>query len=141
MRISLIALAIGAASPLAAQSRIPGVVSPPASVHLTSSERTLTITSYGEQLATPLMELERINCHLESSAGNVWVVACGNEDSPSGKARMFAFVTNRRDGSSCELTVRFLRETAKWDVEIAPRLAARCAHRWVDDDHFEMTPE
>lgn len=141
MRASLIALAIGAASPLAAQTRAPGVVPPPASVHLTTSERTLIITSYGQQLATPLMELERINCHLEASANNVWVVTCGNEDSPNGKARMFAFVTNRHDGSSCELTVRFVRETTQWDVAITPRLAARCAHRWVDDDHFEMTPK
>jgi hypothetical protein len=141
MRAWVIALTIGAASPLAAQVRIPGVEPPPAPVHLTSSERTLTITSYGLQLATPLMELERVNCHLASSANNVWVVTCGNESTPNGKARMFGFVTNRHDGSSCELTVRYVSETTKWDVEIAPRLAARCAHRWVDDDHFEMTPE
>jgi hypothetical protein len=140
MRVWMIALAIGVSSPLAGQVRVPGTAPPQPSVHLTTSERMLVITSYGQQLATPLMELEKVDCHLDTSVNNVWVVMCGTGDSPNGKARMFAFVTNRHDGSSCELTVRWLRETTKWDVTIAPRLAAHCAHRWVDDDHFELTP-
>jgi len=125
---------------LLAQSRVPAPVTSPSSIHLSSSERTLTVTSYGQQLATRLMDLEMIQCHLQSSANNVWVVTCDSEDIPTRKARTFVFDANRHDGSACELTVRFVRETSKWDVEVVSRLAARCAHRWVDDDHLEMRP-
>ena len=86
------------------------------------------------------MELEKINCHLQSSANNIWVVTCGNEDIPSRKPRTFVFDANRHDGSSCELTIRFVPQTSKWEVDVASHLAARCAHRWVDDDHLEMRP-
>jgi hypothetical protein len=128
------------ASPLAGQSGIPRPAASPSSANLTSTERTLTVTSYGEQLATRPMDLEKINCHFQSSSNNIWVVTCGSDDALGRKPRSFVFDANRHDGSTCELTVRYVAETSKWNVDVASRLAARCAHRWVDDDHLEMRP-
>ena len=140
MRVSLLVLTLIAA-PLAAQARVPGIVpGQQQPVHLTSSARTLTITSYAQQLATPAMELEKINCHFQSSSNNVWVVTCGSEDLPSGKARTFVFDANHHDSSACELTVHYDSRLSKWAVDVVPIKAARCANRWVDDDHLEMRP-
>jgi hypothetical protein len=140
MRASLFVLAIVAASPLAAQTRVPGIVPGQQPVHLTTSARTLTITSYEQRLATPPMELEKINCHLQSSSNNAWVVTCGDEDLPSKKPRTFIFDANHHDSSACEITVRYDTGVSKWKVDIVPLKAARCANRWVDDDHLELRP-
>jgi hypothetical protein len=141
MRSTLFVIAIAMAPALAAQEKIPGIIplSKP-SVSITGSERILTITSYKHQLATRPMELEKINCHLRSSLSDIWVVACEAEDPSNKKPRSFVFDEGRHDGSSCELTVSYSHANAKWNVDIAEHLAARCAHRWVDDDHLEMRP-
>ena len=132
-------LALAAAAPLAAQARAPTQSEIPP-VNLTNSESILTITSYSRMLITRPMELEKINCHLRSSLTNVWVVGCEAEDPPSHKPRTFVFDEGRHDGSACELTVSYSHANAKWNVDVAEHLAARCAHRWVDDEHFEMRP-
>ena len=134
----VIALAVGA--PLAAQEKLPGIIPASKPASITNSERILTITSYRGGLATRAMELEKINCHLQASDKNVWVVTCEAEDPSNRKPRTLVFDEGRHDGSSCELTVSYSRANAKWNVDIAEHLAARCAHRWVDDDHLEMRP-
>ncbi len=138
MRIALLLLVIGAATPvavpLAAQSTRakPPVVQLPGTAHVGTSERILTITGYAMQVATDVMDLERVYCHLNSSTNNIWVVECEAEDLPSGKPRTLVMGT-------CDLTVRYLHDEKKWDVGISAKAGTRCVDRWADDDHLSLS--
>ena len=105
-----------------------------------NTDRVLTITTHGLSLTTPVVELTRNNCIVQSALAEQTIIRCDKDERPDLKDRALALTSTAKDGSGCELIIRFVKATSKWNVEFKSVLGAKCAHTWRDNDSVELRP-